>query len=139
MTKSFTTACTSGVLAVLAGLHMAWGAGASFPLGDRASLADTIAGTDDVPAPAECGVVAGLLGVAAALVADIAPVAPAIRRAGVAGVAATLGLRGVAGLSGRTDLLVPRTPSARFVRLDRRYYGPLCLVLALGSVASVRE
>ncbi len=139
MTGSFAATSTAAGLAILAGLHAAWGAGSSFPLRDRASLADTIAGTDDVPGPAECAAVAGLIATAAVLVADLAPIPESVRRVGVLGVAFTLGLRGGTGLTGRTGLLVPWTPAARFVRLDRRYYGPLCLTLALGALASLTE
>jgi hypothetical protein len=129
---------TVATLAVLGGLHAAWGLGSSVPFRDRAVLADTVAGTPDVPAPTACFAVAGLLASAAVLVADAAPIPATLRRVGVVGVAAVLGLRGVFGLTGRTELLVGWKPSDKFVRLDRTSYGPLCTLLAAGALTSVR-
>lgn len=138
MSRQRAATVTAAGLAGLAILHAAWGLGSSFPCRDRESLGDTIAGTPVVPGPVECGAVAGLLSMAALLVVDGAPVAASVRRIGVVGVAATLGGRGIVGLAGRTDLLVPWTPSERFNRLDRRYYGPLCAALAVGAASSLR-
>lgn len=129
---------TASTLAVLGGLHAAWGLGSSVPFRDRAVLADTVAGTPDVPAPTACFAVAGLLASAAALVADAVPVPTPLRRVGVVGVAAVLGVRGMCGLTGRTELLVGWKPSDKFVRLDRTSYGPLCMLLAAGALTSVR-
>jgi hypothetical protein len=42
-----------------------------------------------------------------------------------------LGIRGALGLAGRTDLLVPWSTSARFREIDRRFYGPLCVTMAV--------
>lgn len=131
-------AATAGTLAALGGLHLAWAAGSSFPAASRADLADLVAGTDEVPGVGPSTAVAAALGAAAALVADVAPLPPPIRRIGVVGVVSVLGLRGLAGLTGRTRLLVPWEPSPSFVRRDRRRFGPLCLALALGAVASLR-
>jgi hypothetical protein len=130
---------TAATLAVLAGLHTAWGLGSSVPFRDRGVLADTVAGTPDVPVPTACFAVAGLLTSAAALVADAVPVPTTLRRVGVVGVAAVLGVRGVCGLTGRTELLVGWKPSDEFVRLDRTRYGPLCMVLAAGALTSLRR
>lgn len=136
MTRGSPAFAAAGLVG-LAALHAAWGAGASFPAPDREELADLIAGTEAVPPARQCLAVAGLLATAASLVASIGPWPPAVRRAGVVGVVGVLGARGIAGLTGRTDLLVPWTPSARFVGLDRRYYGPLCLALAVGASTSL--
>ena len=130
------SACT---MAAIAGLHAAWGFGSAFPFRDRASLADTVAGLDAVPAPPECFAVAVALTTAGALVADVLPLSVRARTTGVVGVAAILGSRGLAGVLGRTADLVPWTPSPRFVAIDRRYYGPLCLSLAAGALASLRR
>jgi hypothetical protein len=41
-----------------------------------------------------------------------------------------LAVRGGLGLAGRTDVMAPGSVSARFRRLDRAVYSPLCLLLA---------
>jgi hypothetical protein len=123
---------------VLAGLHVAWGCGSAVPLGDRQRLADAVIGGGEVPGPAACFAVAAALGVGAALVADVRPVTANVRRAGLTGMAGVLGLRGMLGLLGRTDIVSPGSTSARFRRLDRRCYSPLCLGLAAGALAARR-
>lgn len=132
------TSATAGVLAGIAVLHAAWGLGSSFPFDDHATLADTVAGTDAVPDRAACFGVAGLLAMAAATVAGERLLPGRLRRIGATGVAAVLGVRGVFGLTARTSALVGRPTSPRFVELDRRFYGPLCLALACGALDSTR-
>jgi len=56
----------------------------------------------------------------------------------VLGVAVVLAGRGAVGVAGRTGRIVPWTPSAHFNDLDKRYYGPLCLLLSSGALLSVR-
>lgn len=131
---STTAAC---FLAGLAGLHALWGTGSAWPASDRRRLAAVIAGTDDVPPAAACFAVAGALSVAAALVAGVG--GGSLGRTGRAGVATVLLGRGLAGVTGQTRRLVPWSPSPRFVRLDRRAYGPLCLVLGAASARSARR
>lgn len=130
---------TAAALTALSGLHFAWGCGAPFPFRDRRRLADTVAGTTAMPPARDCFAVAGALVVAGGLVGDLAPMPLRMRRIGVVGVASVFAGRGIAGLTGRTRRLVPWTPSERFQRLDARYYGPLCLVLAAGALASLRS
>ena len=48
-------------LAGLAGLHVAWAAGSSWPLPDKAALSDAVIGHDTFPSAAACLVVAGAL------------------------------------------------------------------------------
>ena len=129
---------TGGALAALASLHVAWGAGASFPARDRDQLAMAVAGIDVVPPRRECWAVGGLLATAACLVLDVGSWPAAARRTGVIVAAGVLGLRGLAGLTGRTSVLVPWEPAPRFVELDRRSYGPLCMALAAGTASSLR-
>ena len=86
-----------------------------------------------------CVAVAGLLICAAGLVADVLPVGTTARRAGVLGVALVLAVRGAAGIAGRTGSIVPWTTSTHFDDLDKRYYGPLCALLAGGALLSSRE
>ena len=129
---------TSSTLATIAALHVGWGCGASFPFHDRGQLADSVAGSSVTPGSRDCLAVAGLLACAAALVADVLPFGTTVRRAGVLGVALVLAGRGAVGVAGCTGSIVPWTPSARFNDLDKRYYGPLCLLLSGGAVLSVR-
>jgi Protein of unknown function (DUF3995) len=74
--------------------------------------------------------VSAALGAAAAFAGGWPAQYPAIRRTGAAGAAAVLAVRGGLGLAGRTDLIAPGSVSARFRRLDRAVYSPLCLLLA---------
>jgi Protein of unknown function (DUF3995) len=127
-----------GLLAIT-GVHIAWAAGSSWPLGDRAELARAVIGRREVPPPAACLAVAGLLGVAAALVSGRPRRSPWLRRTGAVAVVATLGARGTLGLAGRTDLVSPGSTSTRLGSLDRRVYSPLCLTLAgLALAAAAR-
>jgi hypothetical protein len=119
----------AGVLGGLAGLHLVWGLGSHWPARTAGGLAGSVAGTDRVPGPAACFAMTGVLAAAAALGAGAGGAAAPARLARRALVAGFLG-RGLTGLTGRTGLLVPWTPSARFVEQDRRYFGPLCLSIA---------
>ena len=87
-----------------------------------------VVGTDEFPGKTACFTIAALLAGAAATVATEAggPRGRAARACITGGFA----VRGLAGLTGSTRWLVPWTPSTRFVHLDRRYYGPLCLTIA---------
>lgn len=131
-------AVTAGTLAGLAALHVAWGLGSPFPCPDRETLADTVAGTSAVPGKPECFAVASALFASAVFVADVVPVERRVRIPIVGCAAVVLGVRGAAGLVGKTSLIVSWTTSQRFNRLDRHYYGPLCLALATGAVRSLR-
>jgi hypothetical protein len=126
---------SSAALASLSALHLAWGAGSSWPLEDRRALADKVAGTAEMPSAQACFAVAGALAGAAVVVAGGTP-APAARLARAA-VAATLIGRGLTGLTGSTGRIVPWVPSDHFVQLDRRRYGPLCLGIGMAIAASM--
>jgi hypothetical protein len=125
---------TSGALAAIGTIHVAWGLGSSFPFRTHTELADAVIGSEDVPSAAACHAVAVALFVASGLVADIPIGRRLLRRVGRTAVAGVLAARGLAGLCGRTDLLSPGSTSTRFRTLDRRFYSPLCLVLAVGAV-----
>lgn len=131
-----TSITTATVLAGIGALHVAWGLGSSFPFRDRAALADTVVGNDAVPGRGASLAVAGLLGVAAGLVADVLRVAPRIRRVGVLGVACVLATRAAFGFAGSTERLVAGSNSPRFVTADRRVFAPLCAALAAGAAVS---
>jgi hypothetical protein len=128
----------SGSLLTLARMHVAWGAGASWPLPDRKALADAVIGGDAMPSPVACYVVGGALAAAGVLVAGRPRRHRSLRRLGVVGVVAVLAGRGALGLTGHTSLVSPTSHSARFARLDRRAYSPLCLGLASLAALSLR-
>jgi hypothetical protein len=121
------TEIASAALCTISALHVAWGLGASWPHIDR-EPAD----------PAACFAVAGLLGVAAGLVAGRPRRAPRLSRLGASTVAGVLATRGAFGMAGRTDLLAPGASSERFRSMDRRVYSPVCLTLAALSVPGQR-
>lgn len=133
------SATTAATLAAIAGLHVGWGAGSSFPFKDRDALADSVAGSSAAPGPRECFTVAGLLFFAAGVVSDGLPIGATTRSLGLAGLATILGGRGIIGVAGRTGSIVPWTPSTRFNKIDKKYYGPLCLALAGGTLLSLRR
>jgi hypothetical protein len=135
----FATRIASASLLAIAGLHLNWASGSSWPLGEREELADKVAGRvdEDPPSAAACLVVAGLLGAAAAFVDGRPRRAPGVRRLGAAGVVATLAARGGLGMAGRTDLIARGSVSERFRARDRRVYSPLCLTLAALSLPAV--
>lgn len=123
----------------IAGLHVAWGLGSSYPFATRDELADKVIGSGRVPPPAACHAVASALLVAAGLAADVPVGSPLLRRIGRVGVATVLGARGTLGLVGRTDLVSPGSSSPAFRRMDRRVYAPLCLALAAATVSADGE
>jgi hypothetical protein len=137
LTRRAGSGTASAGLLVLAALHAAWGAGSAWPLPDRQALADTVIGAGEVPPPAACFAVSGALAVAGALVAGLPRQRPVLRRLGAGAVVVVLAGRGALGLAGRTRLVSPASTSARFVRLDRRVYSPVCLALAALSALSV--
>ena len=120
-------AATATTLAGLAALRVAWGLGATWPYADAATLSDRVVGADAVPSPPACFAVAGLLGIAAALVRGAPQRWPVVNGIGRAGVASVLAVRGVLGVAGRTDRVVPGSISPAFRRRDRFAYAPLCL------------
>jgi Protein of unknown function (DUF3995) len=120
-------------------LHAMWGLGYTFPFADREALNDSAIGRDATPSPAACYAVAGLLTSAGALVAGLPSRQSRLRRVGVGTVAAVLGTRAALGFAGKTDLVSPGSVSAKFKEMDKRYYAPLCLALALGAARSLRD
>jgi hypothetical protein len=126
----------SGSAAGLAGiglLHLAWARGSTFPYRTRTRLNDSVIGRDVTPPPVVCCAVAVTLFGAAGVVGRATTGDERVVRLGSAVVAIVLGVRAGFGFAGRTDLLVPGSDSARFRRLDRRAFAPLCLALASGA------
>jgi hypothetical protein len=128
---------TAVALFSLAGLHVMWGLGSSFPFRNREELADSVIGTSDVPPLAACMGVAAALTLAAILVTGVAPLPKSVRRIALRIAATVLATRGLAGAFGRTSTLSPGSDSPTFQRLDRRIYAPLCLWLAAGVRRSI--
>ncbi len=136
---ALSTRLASTSLLAIAGLHVNWATGSTWPLPDRESLADEVAGRPDSPPPstAACLAVAGLLTAAAGLVAGRPRSAPGLSRLGSAVVVTTLATRGSLGMAGRTDTLVAGSTSERFKARDRHVYSPLCLTLAALALPAV--
>ncbi len=131
----------SGVLGLIALLHLLWAFGVSFPRGDRESLARTVIGARGrdgiMPSPLSCVVVALVIAALAALpllqaAVVITPLPwDGIQRVGWV-VAVIFLLRGVASF---TPVWRARFPGQPFATLDCILYGPLCLALAAGFIA----
>ncbi len=136
-----TTSVASTGFFALAGLHVVWATGSSWPLSGEGELLDEVVGRPGgtAPSPAACLAVAGALTTAAALVSGRPRRRPWLSRIGSAGVVAAFATRGAFGLAGRTDLLVKGSSSERFRARDRRLYGPICLTLAALSLPAIRR
>jgi hypothetical protein len=128
---------TAAVLCAIAGLHVMWGLGSSFPFRTREELADSVVGSDEVPPLGACMSVAAALVFSAILVARVVPLPNALRKYALRIVTTVLATRGVAGAMGRTSTLSPGSDSPAFNRLDKRLYAPLCLWLAAGVRRSI--
>ncbi len=137
MTKP--SSATGAALGLLAALHVAWGLGSSFPFRERRELADAVVGAASVPSPTSCFAVAALLAAASATLTEAIPMSPSLRRLALTFLTLVLALRSALGFTAKTSLLSPASVSSRFQGLDRRYFAPLCLALALGSWAARKQ
>jgi len=121
-------------------IHGVWGFQVWWPERDEQKLARTIVGRRGIkrmPAPVQCFAVTAIMFGAAILILLLGgfwslPILPfwLIRWAAIA-LAAGLLLRGLIGFTGFWARLLPEEP---FRTYDRRYYSPLCLLLAVGIV-----
>jgi hypothetical protein len=125
------------LLAVIAGLHAYWGRGGLWPAASEQELIATVIGNGQarhMPSPGLCLLVALAIAVTALwpllLAYGIGP-ATLLRFGGFAIMAVFL-LRGIAGFLPAWRRLHPREPFASY---DRRYYSPLCLLVAAGYAA----
>ena len=125
------------LLAVIASLHAYWGRGGLWPAVSEDELIATVIGNAQakrMPRTGLCLLVA--LAIAATAVwplllahmSGTAALRPLIQLVGFAIMAVFL-LRGVAGFLPAWRKLHPREPFASY---DRRYYSPLCLLIAAG-------
>ena len=126
----------AATLTVLAGIHVYWATGGTWPGTDEASCSRAIAGfkgIDRMPPPAASLAVAALLFIAALLALFLASGTNALP-AGLlllAGTSASFVFvaRGIAGYLPAWRRLTPEMP---FARNDTRYFSPLCLALGAG-------
>ena len=128
------------VLAGIAGLHAYWALGGLWPCHDEASLVRTVVGTKhrSVMPPVWLTLVVAALIFAAALVPLFvtailkAALPPMLAYSGLAVLAAIFVVRGVLAF---TTAFHRRHGTEPFATLDRRIYGPLCLVIGTGYLA----
>lgn len=122
------------VLLALALLHILWGIGFWFPIREESALvraAIGLKGVTRMPGPIPCSVVAVALIWAAAM-----PFVPPgwFRDAGLWIAFAVFLVRGLLPYGRRWRRIAPQEPFATY---DRRYYGPLSLLIAAGYFAIV--
>ncbi len=119
----------SVILMLIALLHMLWGFGVWVPIRDEEALAKAAVGAKGVtrmPGPIPCFLVAAALAV---VVIAIWMPGGWIRSIILWGAAAVFVGRGSLAF---TKVWRRMTPEEPFASNDRRYYGPLCLVLGAG-------
>ncbi len=126
----------------IAALHAYWGLGGRWPAHDEATLADMVIGKTPggrMPPPVPCFAVAaailagvGLVGLVSFMAMPDPWMGPA--RVGYWIFAAVFVARGAAGY---IPALWRRSAGTAFVRLNTRYYSPLCLLLGAGLIANL--
>lgn len=124
----------SAVLIALAVLHVLWGIGFWFPIEDEAQLVRAVAGfadAEEMPGAVPCALVAAALFMAVTCLWW--PPGP-FRFLALAVIGVMFVARGAVAFTPFWRKLTPVEP---FATLDRKYYGPLCLVMGLGFFASL--
>jgi hypothetical protein len=119
---------------ILAILHVAWGFGSTWPDADSQSLARRAAGfkgISQMPRPAACFFMAAVLAFAALIALTAVGVLPTsyphwLILTALSAIAAVFTLRGLIAYTSQWRELTPEEP---FASLDRRIYGPLCLII----------
>lgn len=124
--------CT--VLAAIAALHISWAMGIWIPIRDEARLVRSVVGATGatrMPGPIPCGLVAG------ALLAIIVLIwfSPSALRSVLLGIAGTVLI--IRGCLAWVPMWRKMTPVEPFATLDRRAFGPLCLLLGIGILAVI--
>ncbi len=124
--------CLALPILALSGLHLLWALGIWFPLRSEVALAHAATGFPSaatMPSPLLCALVAAVLLIGASL--PFWPESP-MRSLMIWGMAAIFVGRGAVTYTAFWRRLTPVEP---FATLDRRYYGPLCLILGALSAA----
>ena len=122
-------ALLSAILLAVAGLHLLWAIGLWWPIRDEAALAQTVVGSPGVTRMP--GAFVTSLVVVALLGAAWWPwyggfAGPRVHQLGLGALAAVFGARGLASFT-----IIPRSGAEpAFKRADKRYFGPLCLLIA---------
>jgi Protein of unknown function (DUF3995) len=125
------------MLLAISALHLSWAFGSTFPCKDRDALVRTVVGRGGGAGAMPPGVSSALVA-AATFLAALWPLMmqgriltfvppPLIHLGAIVLVIVFLG-RGVIGLTPWFQRLLPEEP---FVRLNRKYYSPLCIALGL--------
>ncbi|WP_165352892.1 DUF3995 domain-containing protein [Loktanella sp. IMCC34160] len=119
----------SAICVVVAAIHLLWALGRWFPLGDERRMVAAVVGFREatrMPGPIPCSLV-----VVALLFAASAPWwgDGMVRQVILWASAAVFGARGVLAYTRWWRWLTPQEP---FASNDRRYYGPMCLLLSAG-------
>ena len=121
------------VLAAISALHAVWATGRTWPVADKSQFVKTfvgIEGAEKFPGPVLTGVVVLLIAVAALLTLWAAellqlPLPSSLKPIVLWALFAVFFLRGI------STYALPNLPRAQpFKSLDRRYYAPLCLLIA---------
>lgn len=124
----------SFILIVIAALHVLWGIGYWVPIRDEAALVRAVCGfpgAEKMPAAVPCALVA----VALLLAVMCLWWPPGIwRTLAIGAIGAVFLARGVAAFAPIWRRLTPVEP---FATLDRKFYGPLCLMLGVGFWLSI--
>jgi membrane-associated HD superfamily phosphohydrolase len=127
----------SGVLAIVGLLHLAWAFGSTFPYANQQALARAVVGRRGItrmPSMTASAFVAFCL-MAAAVWALLlgrviaVPVSDWLVAPGGLALAGVFLFRGVIGVMPTFERALPEQP---FLRLNRRFYSPLCVLIGLG-------
>ena len=127
------------VLGAIALLHGYWGLGGLWPARDEAALAGLVIGRTPggrMPSPAACfGVCLAILtGAALTAAVSFVRLAPALSLLILAAYAVFTAVFVLRGVAGYIPAVWRRSAGTAFVRLNTRYYSPLCLLLGAGLV-----
>lgn len=130
------------VLSLISALHAYWACGGHWPGRDAASLSKTVIGAPGLEAMPPAGltaVVAILIFVAGLMPLMFVFSAPSTLQAKLAGTGMVVlaGIFLVRGMLAFAPIFRNRHPQQPFATLDRRFYGPLCLVIGVGFVLVV--
>lgn len=123
------------LLGGLSAVHLAWANGSTYPFKNRKELALKTTGQKQAPSPQGTAAVGGALAVGAALAAGAGSgngLGRFLRR----GLTLVFAARAVTGYRGTTLDSLGWKGNAEFVERDRRFFAPLCAVIAGGLLLS---